>query len=87
MNAVALDSPAKRDFYMGVVASAREDYFWTGGSVGGGGVRWPSGLGQSVAQVRTLENHDLKNPANGKHVSLSLLCPAVFLCVCMRKET
>ena len=52
MNAVALDNPAKRDFYMGVVASAREDYFWTGGSVGGGGVRWPSGLGQSVAQVR-----------------------------------
>ncbi len=60
MNAVALDSPAKRDFYMGVVASAREDYFWTGGSVGGGGVRWPSGLGQSVAQVR-LQTSNMNN--------------------------
>ena len=32
-------------------SSAREDYFWTGGSVGNGGVRWPNGFGQSVAQV------------------------------------
>ncbi len=51
MRAVSLDNPGKTNFFMNLVANAGERYFWTGGSVGNGGVVWPNGVRQSNNQV------------------------------------
>ena len=51
MRAISLDSEAEVREFMGVVAREGQKYFWTGGSVSGGSVSWPSGGRQSVGQV------------------------------------
>merc|ERR1712012_388583 len=43
MVAVSLDSRAKEDHFLGLVAKDRQRYFWTGGKVNNGNIRWPSG--------------------------------------------
>ena len=51
MRAISLDNPGKTQFAMNLVSSAREKYFWTGGNMVNGGVRWPNGFEQGVNQV------------------------------------
>ena len=43
MRAISLDSRAKEDHFLGLVAKDRQRYFWTGGKVRSGNIRWPSG--------------------------------------------
>ena len=43
MVAISLDSRAKEDHFLGLVAQDRQRYFWTGGKVNNGNIRWPSG--------------------------------------------
>lgn len=45
MVAVSLDSRAKEDHFLGLVAQDRKRYFWTGGKMNlrNGSIRWPSG--------------------------------------------
>ena len=37
--AVSLDSRAKEDHFLGLVAKDRQRYFWTGGKVNNGNIR------------------------------------------------
>ena len=48
MVAISLDSRAKEDHFLGIVAQDRKRYFWTGGKMiikgrNKGSIRWPSG--------------------------------------------
>merc|ERR1712106_992275 len=40
---ISLDSPAKEKEFLGLVAKDRQRYFWTGGKVNNGNIKWPSG--------------------------------------------
>ena len=40
---ISIDSRAKEDHFLGLVAKDRQRYFWTGGKVNNGNIRWPSG--------------------------------------------
>ena len=43
MRSVSLDSPSKEAEFKGLVAREGQRFFWTGGSVSGRNIRWPSG--------------------------------------------
>jgi hypothetical protein len=43
MKAISLDSSAKEREFLGLVAKDRQRYFWTGGKVNRGNIKWPSG--------------------------------------------
>ena len=43
MRPISLDSPAKEKEFLGLVAKDRQRYFWTGGKVNNGNIKWPSG--------------------------------------------
>jgi len=42
MKAISIDSSAKEREFLGLVAKDRQRYFWTGGKVNQGNIRWPS---------------------------------------------
>jgi len=42
MRAISLDSRAKEDHFLGLIAKDRQRYFWTGGKVNNGKISWPS---------------------------------------------
>ena len=48
MRAVSLDTRAKANHFIGVVGSARQKYFWTGGNISGNQVTWPNGVRQNT---------------------------------------
>ena len=43
MRALSIDSDAKEAEFKRLVAQEGQRFFWTGGSVRGGNIRWPSG--------------------------------------------
>lgn len=43
MRGISLDSAAKEREFLGLVAKDRQRYFWTGGKVNRGNIKWPSG--------------------------------------------
>jgi len=43
MRPISLDSADKEDEFLGLIAQDRQRYFWTGGKVNRGNIRWPSG--------------------------------------------
>jgi len=75
MRAISLDSSAKEREFLGLVAQDRQRYFWTGGKVNQGNIRWPSGRRYNNVNWSNTGGAKLPQPDNreGDEVCLAVL--------------